>query len=414
MSATAFTQIGLDGIAVAPDRMRMLRPEKVAELAESMAARGLIQPIIVRPSSGRGNGYELIAGRHRFEAAKCLGWPLIASVVFNGVDVDAALLVQIDENLIRADLSPAERALHLRERKRLYETLHPETKHGGDRRSSTRQSGDLKRFTKDAAKKIGQSERSVQREIERAAKISHIADVIDTSLDSKDELDALAKLPEPVQRDLIAWAKAGKPVTAKHVAYKLRREARERSLGAATETASQRLGEKRYAVLYADPPWRFEVHAESGMDRLADNHYPTMPLDDLKRLDPPAADNCVLFLWATVPILSHAFDLMAAWGFTYKSAAFWDKVREGTGYWFRNQVEVLLVGVRGNVPAPALGEQPPQLIVELRGRHSEKPAIFAEHIERLYPTVPKLEMFARKARLGWDCWGNEVQVEAAE
>jgi N6-adenosine-specific RNA methylase IME4 len=77
-------------------------------------------------------------------------------------------------------------------------------------------------------------------------------------------------------------------------------------------------------------------------------------------------------------------------------------------------VELLLICVRGNAPAPAPGEQFPGFIEAPRGRHSEKPEIFAEHIERLFPNVPKLEMFARKARPGWDAWGNEVPMEAAE
>jgi N6-adenosine-specific RNA methylase IME4 len=272
----------------------------------------------------------------------------------------------------------------------------------------------LKAFVKDTAKKIGKGRSTVAREIARG-KIDGIADAIGSTLDEPGEVDALTKLPESVQTDLIRRAKSGEKVTAKHVAYKLRREERERDLAEATEAASQALGEKRYAVIYADPPWRFEVHAESGMDRLPDNHYPTMTLDSLKTLEIPAADDAVLFLWTTVPILAQALDVMAAWGFTYKSAAFWDKQRAGTGYWFRNQVEVLLVGTRGSIPAPALGDQPPQLISELRGRHSEKPEIFAKHIERLYPNVPKLEMFARTARPGWDVWGNEAPVlEAAE
>ena len=107
-------------------------------------------------------------------------------------------------------------------------------------------------------------------------------------------------------------------------------------------------------------------------------------------------------------MLPAALDVMAAWGFNYKSAMFWNKDRPGTGYWVRNTVEILLIGTRGNVPAPLPGEQPPQIVEAPRGRHSEKPDIFAEHIEKLYPNVAKLEMFARAARPGWDAWGNEV------
>ena len=128
---------------------------------------------------------------------------------------------------MRADLSPAERAMHLAERKRLHQKLHPETKHGGDRKSgSTRQNGDLKRFTKDTAEKTGKSERTVQREIARADKIPGLADVIGTVLDMPDELDALAKLPEATQRDLIARAKTGEKVQVKIAVRKVRREQR--------------------------------------------------------------------------------------------------------------------------------------------------------------------------------------------
>jgi N6-adenosine-specific RNA methylase IME4 len=335
------------------------------------------------------------------------------------LDADAALLTEIDENLIRADLSPAERAMHLRERKLLYEKLHPETKHGGTGRSrgKSRQADDSIRFTKDTAEKTGRSERTIQREVERADKIASIADVPGTPLDSPEELDALAKLPEPVQRDLIERANAGEKITAKHVAQKLRREARERDLAAATKTASQTLGTQLYAVIYADPPWKFEVYAESGMDWCADGHYPCMPTEAIKALRIPAADDAVLFLWSTPPMQPHALDVMAAWGFTHKSLIVWDKGRDGTGYWVRGRVEILLIGTRGKVPAPLPGEQPPQLIAAPRARHSEKPEIFAEIIEQLYPTVPKLEMFGRgEARPNWHIWGNEAvqKKEAAE
>jgi N6-adenosine-specific RNA methylase IME4 len=198
-------------------------------------------------------------------------------------------------------------------------------------------------------------------------------------------------------------------ITPQQIARGQRREARERELAAATERASRSLGRKLYGVIYADPPWRFEPYSRiTGMNRAADNHYPTMTLDAIKALRIPAAKNCVLFLWATVPMLPQALEVMTAWGFTYKSAWFWKKHCDGTGYWGRSRIEILLIGRRGNMPAPALGEQPPQVIEAPRGRHSEKPAIFAAIIEKLYPNVPKLEMFARSARNGWSVWGNEI------
>ena len=103
------------------------------------------------------------------------------------------------------------------------------------------------------------------------------------------------------------------------------------------------LPDKRYGVIYADPPWRFQPYSRvTGMDRAAENHYPTSPLADIKTLDVRSivAADCVLFLWATVPMLPQALEVMKAWGFEYKSHAIWAKHRVGTGYWFRNQHEL--------------------------------------------------------------------------
>ena len=170
-----------------------------------------------------GHGYFLIAGRHRLEAARKLKWQTIRAEVRDIKD-DAALLAEIDENLVRADLSLVERCLHIDKRKALYERLHPETKHGGDRRSkSSRQVGDLNdRFTKDTAK-TGLSERSVQRDVARAKAIVVLPEITRTSLDTGAELDALAKLPESEQRKLAKRAKAGEKVSAKHHVKKFRR-----------------------------------------------------------------------------------------------------------------------------------------------------------------------------------------------
>ncbi|MGX1418328.1 MT-A70 family methyltransferase [Bradyrhizobium elkanii] len=190
---------------------------------------------------------------------------------------------------------------------------------------------------------------------------------------------------------------------------KERRAERERDL-AAKQAA---LPDKRYGVIYADPEWQFEVYSrDTGMDRAADNHYPTSTTEDIcnRPVSDIAADDCVLFLWATVPMLPDALRVMDAWDFQYKSHCVWAKDRIGTGYWFRNQHEILLVGTRGNVPAPAMGTQVESLIDAPVGRHSEKPAKFYELIERYFPNLPKIELNARAARPGWDAWGYEAPV----
>jgi len=191
---------------------------------------------------------------------------------------------------------------------------------------------------------------------------------------------------------------------------KARRAEREQRLAERTAAAATSLNKKIYGVILADPPWRWEPYSrQTGMDRSADNHYPTMTTEAIKTLEIPAADDCVLFLWATVAMLPQALEVMTAWGFAYRSACAWVKDKPGTGYWFRSQFELLLVGTKGSIPAPAPGDQCSSVISAPRGRHSKKPEAFYGEIDRMFPNLPKLEMFARgEAGCGWDYWGNEA------
>jgi N6-adenosine-specific RNA methylase IME4 len=186
-----------------------------------------------------------------------------------------------------------------------------------------------------------------------------------------------------------------------------RRAEREADLGAKQIA----LPNSCYGVIYADCPWRWEAWSRvTGLDWAAESHYATMSLDEIKALDIAsiAAKDSVLFLWATQPALDQALDVMRAWGFTYKTHFVWAKDRIGTGYWNRNQHELMLVGTKGNIPAPAPGTQLSSLIAAAVGRHSEKPEIFYRLIEAYFPNLPKIELFARARRPGWHAWGNEA------
>ena len=118
-------QIAISSIAVA-ERLRTIRPDTVDALAQSMTDQGQLQPIIVR--SRKDGGYWVVAGLHRLEAAKKLKWTEINCTVFGEMEADEAELAEIDENLVRADLSPAERALHIGKRKELHEKVHGKAK----------------------------------------------------------------------------------------------------------------------------------------------------------------------------------------------------------------------------------------------------------------------------------------------
>jgi len=206
------------------------------------------------------------------------------------------------------------------------------------------------------------------------------------------------------------------------LAAKAERHAKARARRAERETAVAgkiaALPNKKYGVIYADPEWKFETYSAKGkLETSAENSYTTSDLDAIKARDVPSisAGDCVLFLWATVPMLPQAIEVMAAWGFTYKSHVIWEKDKGGTGYWFINWHELLLVGTRGSIPAPAQGDQWDSVIDAPRGLHSEKPEQFYELIESYFPNIPKIELNARGEREGWDSWGFEApESEAAE
>jgi ParB-like chromosome segregation protein Spo0J len=219
--------IKLADIHVAPNRrLRAIRDDLVDYLAESMKERGLLQPITARRRSD--GGYSLVSGWHRFEAAKLLAWSTIA-VTVTDIDDDEAELAEIDENLIRGELSPAERALHVGRRKELYEKLHPETKHGRapGKAGGGKKAKDAKlaAFAEATAAATGQSRRKVERDATRAKQTKIVLEgIVGTSLDKGDQLDALGKLPEPDQEALASAAKAGEKVSAKQHLKKTRCE----------------------------------------------------------------------------------------------------------------------------------------------------------------------------------------------
>ncbi len=166
---------------------------------------------------------------------------------------------------------------------------------------------------------------------------------------------------------------------------------------------------KKYQIIYADPPWRYDF--SKAKSRQIENHYPTMRLWDIKELNFPVDDNAVLYLWATAPKLLDALNVMAAWGFEYKTHAIWDKDIIGMGYWFRGQHELLLVGVRGKFSPPPASMRISSIYRERRGRHSKKPLRIRELIQSWYPDSNRLELFARQKTEGWDVWGNEVDSD---
>jgi len=185
-----------------------------------------------------------------------------------------------------------------------------------------------------------------------------------------------------------------------------------------------------YSIIYADPAWSYQ---DRGCNGAAEKHYPTMGQRELARLPVAqiAADNAVMFLWVTNPLLEDCLAVGRAWGFQYKTKAFeWVKSRGaseffGLGRWTRGNTESCLLFVRGKKPPRPIDNSIRQLVfsespwddyitetvADTIRHHSAKPPAVRERIVQLLGDLPRVELFARDRAEGWDSWGNEVNSD---
>jgi len=168
----------------------------------------------------------------------------------------------------------------------------------------------------------------------------------------------------------------------------------------------------KFSLILADPPWDDEFGRS---DRSVENHYPTMKLDEICALPVSqiAHDQALLFLWATPAMLLLAAKVVSAWGFEYRTHMVWVKPSIGLGKYVRQRHELLLICRRGDHPAPEAETLSDSVVEAPRAKHSAKPEIFHQIIERMYPTAERIELFRRgTSRAGWAAWGNELTGKA--
>lgn len=174
---------------------------------------------------------------------------------------------------------------------------------------------------------------------------------------------------------------------------------------------------KKYNIIYADPPWSYRNWNDKTATRTASSHYDTMSKQQLQEMADKikliSDKDCVLFMWVTMPTIEEGLELIKKWGFTYKTCGFtWVKTCKsgkafvGLGHWTRSNAELCLLATRGK--PKRIGKAVSQVVIESVREHSRKPDCVRDRIVELMGDLPRIELFARQYVDGWDCWGNEV------
>jgi N6-adenosine-specific RNA methylase IME4 len=358
----------IDSITVGPRHRKYLGD--IPGLAASIAAVGLLHPVVVRPDG------LLIAGERRVAAVRLLGRTTIPVRV---LDLDDLLRAEADENAVRLDFAPSE-AVAIGEALRVLEA-----ERAKERRTANLPNGKVARLDKPGrvrdmvADAVGMSGRSY----ENAREVVEAAQADPEYGDLVSEMDRTGRV-DPAYRTLLK----------RRIARRIEQEPMPFPTGP-------------FRVIVADPPWQYGDGDSEFCSRQGLAPYPTMTLAEIAALpvESLAYEDAILWLWTTNAHLFDAPDIARAWGFEPKTILTWAKDRFGTGDWLRGQTEHCLMCVRGH-PTHMLTNQTTLLNGPVR-EHSRKPDEFFRLVESLCPGS-KVELFAREARPGWQAWGAEA------
>jgi N6-adenosine-specific RNA methylase IME4 len=378
----------IDGYRIHPvaNVFPMMTSDELSALAEDIKEHGLMHPIILWGDDG-----PVLDGRNRLTACKQAKVDPVFEIWEFDDDASAERFV-VSQNLHRRHLNTGQKAM------------------AAARLANMRQGSRTDLSPKDETSQAEAAEMMTvgKRSVERANKIlsrgvPELVHVVDTGQVTVSVAAAVSDLPDD---EIEAALKRG-PVHLKVVARRAlihkqsdNRDRKLRSMAA--------LPKGKYSVVLADPPWRYSFHSE--YNNGVEHHYETMSLESICSMPVQniSAKNCVLFLWATAPLLPEALEVMDSWGFTYKTNMVWVKNQNGMGYWARGKHELLLVGTKGRPPTPRPADRVSSVFHSKTRRHSEKPPEARAIIEQYFPTAKKVELFAREKAAGWSVWGREA------
>lgn len=335
-------------------------------LAETIKDECLLEPIVITEDK------TLVCGARRLEACKLLG---CSDIPFTIVPIKDLLKGELYENNERKNWTISERIAILEE---------IESQRLGHRQ---RKDSKLESFPTSF-----QNENKNKRSVDIAAKYLGISQ----GQLAKEKKIVEAARDEPEKYGHLLQRVEEKQTSVEYVAKMITR--------AQDHKDTPPLPEGQFDVIVADPPWKYDINSGHGT---AESHYQVMENEEIEQLPIPAADNAILFLWATQPLINQAFPVMAAWGFEYKAGMVWVKDKIRNGYYVRGKHELLLIGVKGDMPLPEESNRPHSVIEAARQEHSKKPEKVYEMIEKMYPNRKYLELFARsRYNEKWTVWGS--------
>jgi len=366
-----------------------------ASFIESIKESGIRVPLVIKS-----NGF-IISGCRRWKAAKFLGLQEVPVVIETYVDAIMERRAVLEFNKYR-DKTEIQKYAEAQEWEKIIAEENQikklaelkQFKTGGNTVvDAGQQRGDEKKTVTDAGRERGS-------EYERKTN-TQVAQKVGLGPRQYRELKKIKKAVDagnPVAQEVWQRLADGKETVSKAYKKLQRQRAREQA---------PPLPEGKYDIIYADPPWPYR---NAGLDSSAETHYPTLALTDICNLPIAdlAADNCTLFLWVTNPFLREGLKVCDEWGFQYKTNFLWVKKRSGTGFYALGQHELLFVAVKGSHLPEKI--QSSVLFADSE-RHSQKPIIVYELIEKMYPNSNYIELFARHKRENWEVWGDEISED---
>lgn len=382
--------------------IRSLQADEYEKLKESVLAEGIRDPLVV----WRGI---LIDGHHRYKIAQEYGLEF-RTVEIDLPDKEAAKEWIITNQLGRRNLTPMEASYY---RGKLYESR---KQRQGTRTDLTfPQNGERLNTAKALGKQYGVSKNTITRDAEFSKAVDKVAAEIGEEAKHA-ILTGKANIPKQDVETLIEVKQKApeliKPIiNGEKSITEIEKEIKKAERNKEIQEQAERIKEmdftplnKKYDVIVVDPPWPYGTKYDPAGRRAA-NPYPEMSLDEIKAIELPAADDCVLWLWTTHKFMRYAFEIIDTWGFRDVAILTWVKDRIGLGSWLRSQSEFCIMAVKGK-PKINLSNQSTVIYGKLR-EHSRKPDEFYEMVNSLCAGY-KLDYFSREQRVGWDQFGNDT------